>query len=124
MSTETATVDVASREFVSDLGRVLARHGYRAVRNFEVRLDEGAPGVTPGENDCCGDLTVLQIFREPPASGCASTRAGVISVRGQGGRSTVSLTTLDGEGDLAAQFASMMVDVMAEFRRHSPARSV
>ena len=114
MVTETVIVDVASCELVSGLGRILGRHGYRAICNFEVRLEDGTPGVVSAGDNGCVDLTVLQIFRESSVLGWANALAGVIFVRGREGQSTISLTTPDAEGDLAARFASMMVDVITQ----------
>ena len=84
-----------------------------------------APGPAGSANEgrdsgacACGcgcDFTVLQVFRESSVNGWidGSGWAGAISVRGQGSRSTVSLTAPDSDGDLVAQFASMIVEVMS-----------
>ena len=121
---ETVTVDIASAALLSALENVLHQRGYRAFRNFDLRLDGSRNAVTVGVAapcDCECDFTVLQVFRKWPVSSGSSggNWVGSISVRGLGASSTVSLAAPDGDGDLVAQFASMIVAVIdaTEIRR-------
>ncbi|MCL4507310.1 MAG: hypothetical protein M1434_00755 [Chloroflexi bacterium] len=108
---ETTELNVESSVFVSALEQVLPRHGYRTMRSFDLRLDSDAASQIPQvEQTCqCGcGYTVLLVFPNAPNAGMEGT----ISVRGIAERSLVSLLAPDNDGELAAQFPTILVEAV------------
>jgi hypothetical protein len=94
---ETAAVAITARAFADALQRILSSRGYLSERSFDLQLDVAGAAC---------DWIVLQVFRAPPASGWA----GSASVRAQSEGAAVTLMLAEGDQDLAAQFASMVVE--------------
>ena len=108
---ETTELQVESSAFVSALEHVLPRHGYRTQRSFDLRLeDASAPQGARGGQPCqCGcGYTVLLVFPDVPDA----RLEGTISVQGVAERSVVSLLAPNSDGDLTAQFPSILVEAV------------
>jgi hypothetical protein len=111
---ETATLGLDSRAFVNALEQVLPRRGYRVVRSFELsftdtsQADEPRAALQLHSCECGCGYTVIQVFSEMPAT----LWAGAIAVQGREGRTTVSLTSPENDSDLAAQFASVLIEIV------------
>jgi hypothetical protein len=108
---ETAELNIPSSRFVSALERVLLRYGYRAMRSFDLHLEKDEATYPPlAEQQCqCGcGYTVLLVFANASQAGLEGT----ISVRGIDERSIVSLAVPEGEGELEAQFPTILVETV------------
>lgn len=111
---ETVRVEVDSSQLTSALERILPQHGYRTMRSFDLLLNAStsATGVCNACPERCPDecacmYTVLLILPRAGAS-----RAETIAVQGKGRSSTVTLLTHDGDSELAAQFALLLMEAL------------
>jgi hypothetical protein len=108
---ETTELLVEGGAFVRALERVLSRHGYRIQRSFDKRLDSGtASQAAQAQWPCqCGcGYTVLLVFPDTPNA----SLEGTITILGIADRSVVSLLTPDNDGELTAQFPTILVEAM------------